>query len=137
MNKEWRQELFKTKSEKTELNPLGFPMSQAKGLRILDICHTTWTRWEKLAMSIPEYEFVQMQLDAMADVTGGITPKVPYQIWVIGKIGEIFTELPHGLPKKGMAKEYLNRDKEQYTRSCYEEEQARYAIKALEAATSV
>jgi hypothetical protein len=134
MNKEWKKELFKEKSEKTELNPLGFPMSLAQGIRILGICHTTWKRWERVAVTIPEYELVQMQLEQMSTVTGGLTPKVPYQVWVIGKIGEIFSELPHGLPKKGLAQEYLNKDKNEYTRKSYEEEQARYVgNKVLEA----
>ena len=127
MNKEWRSELFKDNSDKTELNPLGFPMSLAKGIRILGVCHTTWKRWEDLAKTIPEYELVQKQIQEIFANSKGKTPIVPYQVWVVGRIGEIFSELPHGLAKSDMAQMYLDRDKDTYTRKAYEQAQAQYA----------
>ncbi|MCC5636286.1 hypothetical protein LC593_10540 [Nostoc sp. CHAB 5844] len=109
-------------------------MSTACGRRILGICHQTWKRWEELALTIPEYELQLLKLNKMASKKGAAAPIVPYQVWVIGKIGEIYQLLPDGLPKKWMAEEYLNAKKDEFTRIAYQQEQERYSSMALEKA---
>lgn len=133
MREEWKSELFKPDSDKTP-KQLGFPMSTAHGRRILGICHETWKRWEELALTIPEYKLQQIKLNKMASARGAIAPIVPYQVWVVGKIGEIFQELPHGLPKRWMAQEYLNAKKNEFTREAYQQEQELFTSKILETA---
>lgn len=131
MKEAWRNELFDSKTDKA-LKQLGFPMSTAHGRRILGICHETWKRWEELAQSIPEYELQQIQMNKLASAKGTVAPIVPYQVWVMGKIGEIFELLPDGLPKKWMAQEYVNAKKDEFTREAYQQEQERYNSMALE-----
>lgn len=133
MNKEWRNELFESNSGKTQLNSLGFPLSRSKAMRILDIVYRTWLRWEKVAMTIPEYKLQHTQLKNRTEIYGGKPPVTPYQTWVIGKIGEIYTELPDGVRVEWMAKEYIEAQKDQFTRKAYEEEQSRYTSMALTA----
>ncbi|MBW4480049.1 MAG: hypothetical protein KME54_25230 [Tolypothrix brevis GSE-NOS-MK-07-07A] len=61
MRGDWRSELFKpnSKLELQKLEHLGFPMSIAKGRKILgNICHETWKRWETVATEIPEYKLI-------------------------------------------------------------------------------
>ena len=131
MREEWKNELFQPDANNTP-RQLGFPMSTARGRRILGICHDTWKRWEELAETIPEYKLQQIKLKNKSSEFGAIAPITPYQVWVIGKIGEVFGNLPHGLPKKWMAQEYINQKKEEFTRSYYEEEQVRYVLYLVE-----
>jgi hypothetical protein len=125
MNQEWRNELFRP-NEESDPNSLGFPLSKAKGIRILKVSYRTWKRWEELAMTIPEYKLQHIQLNKRAEVAGAIAPIVPYQVWVVGKIGEIYSKLPDGLPKKWMAQEYLSSKKDEFTREVYQQEQSRH-----------
>lgn len=131
MKKDWRSSLFKTPQDQFSLNSLGFPLSQTRGSQILGICPRTWRRWESIAVSIPEYKLQQIKLKKLADAAGAIAPIVPYQVWVVGKIGEVFEELPHGLTKKWLAQEYINGKKEEFTRESYQQEQERYTTLVL------
>jgi hypothetical protein len=131
MIKEWRNQLFHIINPEINLHPLGFPLSLAEGTRILGICYRTWKRWETLATTIPEYKLQQMQMFKRASSFNAISPIVPYQVWVIGKIGEIYQELPHGMEKNWMAQEYLNAKKSEFTREEYRREQERFVSNIL------
>ncbi|MEW6496898.1 MAG: hypothetical protein AB1589_30910 [Cyanobacteriota bacterium] len=133
MKKDWRSSLFKPPQDQFSLNSLGFPLSQTKGSQMLGICPRTWRRWESIAVSIPEYKLQQIKLKKIADAAGAIAPIVPYQVWVVGKIGEIFENLPHGLAKKWMAQEYINGKKEEFTREAYQKELTQFLSLALTA----
>jgi hypothetical protein len=139
MIKEWRNQLFHiinpqiniSTSLDVNLHPLGFPLSLAEGTRILGICYRTWKRWETLAATIPEYKLQQIQMLKRASSFNATPPIVPYQVWVVGKIGEIYNGLPNGIQKKWMAQEYLNAKKSEFTREEYRQEQERFAAKSL------
>ncbi|MEA5574068.1 hypothetical protein [Calothrix sp. UHCC 0171] len=139
MIKEWRNQLFHiinpeiniSTSLDVNLHPLGFPLSLAEGTRILGICYRTWKRWETLAIAIPEYKLQQIQMLNRASSFNATPPIVPYQVWVVGKIGEIYQELPHGMGKKWMAQEYLNAKKSEFTREEYRREQERLVSNVL------
>lgn len=131
MKKDWRSSLFQPHQDEFLLSPLGFPLSQSRGSRILGVCPRTWRRWESIAVSIPEYKLQQIQMKKLAEAAGEIAPIVPYQVWVVGKIGEVFGGLPHGLSKKWIAQSYVNGRKEEFTRVAYQEEQERYTTMAL------
>ncbi|MDJ0678203.1 MAG: hypothetical protein QNJ36_22935 [Calothrix sp. MO_167.B42] len=132
MFKEWRNKLFESPNQEFDLHPLGFPLSLAEGTRILGICYRTWKRWETLAMTIPEYKLQHILMQKRASCFNSTPPIVPYQVWVIGKIGEIYDGLPHGIKKKWMAQEYVNAKKQELTRESYRKEQERFASYTLE-----
>jgi hypothetical protein len=132
MQQEWRSELFKPSLPLEELDYLGFPMSVAKGRRILDICHETWKRWEVVAMEIPEYKLLQIQMQKQANPYGKSAPITPYQAWVVGKIGDLYQKMPQGIAKEWLVKKYIAGKKEEFTRAAYQEEQERYTTMVLE-----
>jgi hypothetical protein len=137
MIKSWRNELFKPHSQK-ELtpNPLGFPMSQSQGQRIVGVCCRTWNRWEQVALlQIPEYKLTQIQLKGLAKQRGipdQAIPIVPYQVWVIGKIGEYFGLLKNGTRKVWIVEENVKRYLDGFTREAYLNEQERFTKKIIE-----
>ena len=83
-------------------------------------------------MLIPEYQLQHIRLNKKALELGIVPPIIPYMVWCVGKIGEIFENLPHGLSKKWMVEEYIKNQQEQFTRQAYLNEQERYASMALE-----
>ena len=132
--KEWRKNLFESESgESVEsaLNHLGFPLSRNQGIQILGICYRTWQRWEDLAFTIPEYKLQQIKMQKGAGANTRI-PIAPYQVWVVGKIGEIYCKLPHGTTKRWIAEVYLKARQDEFTRDAYQKDQQRYHSLALE-----
>lgn len=132
MDKGWKSTLFQLPQDKFTLNPLGFPVSRTRGSEILGVCFRTWMRWERLAMLIPEYKLQHKRLEKKAAELGIIPPVIPYMVWCVGKIGEIFDGLPHGLAKKWMVEEFVKSQQEQFTRQAYLDEQTRFAERLLE-----
>lgn len=131
MNAGWRKELFESKSPESGLNPLGFPMSIAQGARILDICYRTWKRWSDVAITVPEYKLQQIQMEKKKPYFGVVAPVTCYQVWVVGCVGEVFSELPHGIPKIWLAQTYLDAKKEDFSRAVFQAEVERYLSLAL------
>jgi hypothetical protein len=136
MIKSWRNELFKPHSQK-ELtpNPLGFPMSQSQGQRIIGVCCRTWNRWERVALQIPEYKLTQIQLRNLAkqrDIPDRQIPIVPYQVWVIGKIGEYFGLLNNGTRKVWIVEETVKTASANFTREAYMKEQEKFTKLIIE-----
>ncbi|MBW4675919.1 MAG: hypothetical protein KME52_18430 [Desmonostoc geniculatum HA4340-LM1] len=131
MQEEWRTQLFRSEPVESPLNHLGFPKSIAEGRRILQICHDTWKRWEELATSIPEYKLLQIKMRNKFSRNGKAAPITPYQIWVIGKIGELYQKMPDGILKEPLVKEYIDAKKDEFTRQSYETEQVRYTTLVL------
>lgn len=126
MIKDWRNELFKPHLQELTPNPLGFPMSQSQGGRILGVCCRTWIRWEQVALQIPEYKLTQIQLRKLATKRGipdHQIPVVPYQVWVIGKIGEYFSLLNTGTRKTWIVEETVKTASANFTREAYLKEQ--------------
>jgi hypothetical protein len=136
MIKLWRNELFKPHSQK-ELtpNPLGFPMSQSQGQRMIGVCCRTWIRWERVALQIPEYKLTQIQLRNLAkqrDIPDHQIPIVPYQVWVIGKIGEYFGLLNNGTRKVWIVEEAVKTALANFTREAYLKEQEKFTKLIIE-----
>lgn len=133
MNEVWRKDLFESKNcNDFSLNPLGFPLSQAHGTRILGITYRTWKRWEELALTIPEYKLQHLLMANKASENRAIPAIVPYQVWVVGKIGEIYKSLPKGMAREWMAREWLKVKGDEFTRKAYQDEQERYLSLILE-----
>ncbi|WP_341532103.1 hypothetical protein WKK05_39745 (plasmid) [Nostoc sp. UHCC 0302] len=123
MMKEWRERLFALPPSEFGLNVMGLPVSAAEGTRILGICYRTWKRWSELALYVPEYKqrYVEMvEKLASADETPPITR---YQVWVIGKIGEVYSNLPYGITKKWIVQDYLSSNLSDFTLEEYQREQ--------------
>ncbi len=99
MIKEWRKNLFEPSNSKFSFYSMELPISIAEGTRILGICYRTWKRWEELAMNVPEYKQQHMEMKQKALTVNALAPIVRYQVWVMGKIGEVYSELPHGWVK--------------------------------------
>jgi Fe-S cluster biosynthesis and repair protein YggX len=141
MRGNWRSELFKpnSKLELQKLEHLGFPMSIAKGRKILgNICHETWKRWETVAMEIPEYKLIHQRMYNAANrrrknSTKKITPPITaYQVWVVGNIGDLYGRYEQGIEKTWLVEQYLAGTKDQFTRDEYQKEQERYSSGLLE-----
>lgn len=132
MIEQWRNQLFESQNHyEFALNPLGFPLSIAKGTRILGITYRTWKRWEELALLVPEYKLQQIQLQKRASDAKSTSPIVPYMVWVVGKVGEIYDSLPNGMTKRWMAEEWVKANRQDFTREAYQQEQARFTSMAL------
>ncbi len=84
-------------------------------------------------MLIPEYKLQHIKLKKKSEEFGIVPPIVPYMVWCVGRIGEIFKNLPHGLAKKWMAQEYIKNQQEAFTRAAYLDEQAKFTERLLEA----
>lgn len=131
MMKEWRKKLFESPKPNLGLNLLGLPLSVAEGTRILGICYRTWKRWNELAMNVPEYKQKHMQMLEVIAKTDVTPPILRYQVWVIGKIGEIYSQLPNGIPKKWIAQEYLRTKLDDFTEEQYHREQEQFTSKTI------
>lgn len=127
MNQSWREELFNQETTNSALNPLVLPMTNAQSLRILDICYRTWGRWEEVAQTIAQYKLAQIQMKNFAQEHSLRAPPIlPYQVWVVGKIGEIFCGLAQGTNKLNLAKAIVGANKSLYSRKEFEAEQIRF-----------
>ncbi|MBD2302597.1 hypothetical protein H6G80_31315 [Nostoc sp. FACHB-87] len=127
MNQSWREALFNQENTDSALNPLVLPMTNAKSLRILGICYRTWGRWEEVAETIAQYKLAQIQMKNFAEQYSlRASPILPYQVWVVGKVGEIFDGLAQGTNKLNLAKAIVATNKAQYSRKEFEVEQIRF-----------
>lgn len=127
MNQAWREQLFSRKTTNSGLNPLVLPMSNAKMLRVLDICYRTWERWTEVAETIPQYKLSRIQMQKMAKEKRLRAPLIrPYQVWVLGRIGEVFGDLDQGTNKVEIAKSIVEANKSEYTIKEFEAEQIRF-----------
>ncbi|WP_152591549.1 hypothetical protein [Nostoc sphaeroides] len=127
MNQAWREQLFSRKTTNSGLNPLVLPMTNAKMLRVLDICYRTWERWTEVAETIPQYKLSRIQMQKMAQEKRLRAPLIrPYQVWVLGRIGEVFGDLEQGTNKVEIAKSIVEANKLEYTIKEFEAEQIRF-----------
>ncbi|MFN6540389.1 MAG: hypothetical protein RM021_029125 [Nostoc sp. EkiNYC01] len=127
MNQAWREQLFSQKTTISGLNPLVLPITNAKMLRVLDICYRTWERWAEVAETIPQYKLSRIQMQKMATQKRLRAPLIrPYQVWVLGKIGEVFGDLDQGTSKIEIAKSIVEANKSEYTIKEFEAEQIRF-----------
>ncbi|MCC5618461.1 hypothetical protein LC605_25920 [Nostoc sp. CHAB 5836] len=126
MMKEWRNRLFESPNPETGLYLLELPLSVAEGTRILGICYRTWKRWHELAMSVPEYKQHHIEMLEKLSDANSAPPIVRYQVWVTGKIGEIFTLLPHGIAKKWIVQDCLQKTLKEFTIERYQREQSQF-----------
>ena len=127
MNQAWREQLFSQKTTNSGLNPLVLPITNAKMLRVLDICYRTWERWAEVAETIPQYKLSRIQMQKMAKEKKLRAPLIrPYQVWVLGKIGEVFGDLDQGTTKIEIAKSIVEANKSEYTIKEFETEQIRF-----------
>lgn len=127
MNQAWREQLFSQKTTNSGLNPLVLPITNAKMLRVLDICYRTWERWAEVAETIPQYKLSRIQMQKMATQKRLRAPLIrPYQVWVLGKIGEVFGDLDQGTSKIEIAKSIVEANKSEYTIKEFEAEQIRF-----------
>lgn len=127
MNQTWREQLFSRKTTNSGLNPLVLPMTNAKMLRVLDICYRTWERWTEVAETIPQYKLSRIQMQKMAQEKRLRAPLIrPYQVWVLGRIGEVFGDLDQGTNKVEIAKSIVEANKSEYTIKEFEAEQIRF-----------
>lgn len=127
MNPAWKEELFGQKTTSSGLNPLVLPMTNAKMRRILDICYRTWERWAGVAETIPQYKLARIQMQKMAQEKRLRAPLIrPYQVWVLGKIGEVFGDLDQGTTKIEIARSIVQANKSEYTIKEFEAEQIRF-----------
>ncbi|MHC5762359.1 MULTISPECIES: hypothetical protein [unclassified Nostoc] len=127
MNQAWREQLFSRKTTNSGLNPLVLPMTNAKMLRVLDICYRTWERWTEVAETIPQYKLSRIQMQKMAQEKRLRAPLIrPYQVWVLGRIGEVFGDLDQGTNKVEIARSIVEANKSEYTVKEFEAEQIRF-----------
>ncbi|MEH1912794.1 hypothetical protein [Nostoc sp.] len=127
MNQAWREQLFSRKTTNSGLNPLVLPMTNAKMLRVLDICYRTWERWTEVAETIPQYKLSRIQMQKMAQEKRLRAPLIrPYQVWVLGRIGEVFGDLDQGTNKVEIARSIVEANKSEYTIKEFEAEQIRF-----------
>ncbi|MBD2731149.1 hypothetical protein H6G96_33745 [Nostoc sp. FACHB-892] len=127
MNQAWREQLFSRKTTNSGLNPLVLPMTNAKMLRVLDICYRTWERWTEVAETIPQYKLSRIQMQKIAQEKRLRAPLIrPYQVWVLGRIGEVFGDLDQGTNKVEIAKSIVEANKSEYTIKEFEAEQIRF-----------
>lgn len=120
----WREQLFHQEPSQSGANPLALPMSKAKATKILGICPRTLKRWMDVAVAIPEYRLILVQMNAFAHQKNLRAPPItPYQVWVIGKIGELFCDIEQGIDKKALVEAIVEANKVEYTRAHFEQEQ--------------
>lgn len=122
--KEWRKRLFEIRPPEFGLNVMGLPLSVAEGTRILGICYRTWKRWNELAMDVPEYKQHYLEMVEKLANVDETPPIIRYQVWVIGKIGEVYSNLPYGITKKWIVQDYLNSNLQEFTLEEYQREQS-------------
>lgn len=120
---EWRERLFALPPSEFGLNVMGLPVSAAEGTRILGICYRTWKRWNELALYVPEYKQRYLEIVEKSAIFDESPPITRYQVWVIGKIGEVYSNLPHGITKKWIVQDYLNSNLSEFTLEEYQREQ--------------
>lgn len=120
---EWREKLLEIPPSEFGLNVMGLPVSAAEGTRILGICYRTWKRWNELALYVPEYKQRYLEMVEKSASVDQTPPITRYQVWVIGKIGEVYSNLPHGITKKWIVQDYLNSNLSDFTLEEYQREQ--------------
>lgn len=132
MESGWRKQLFNQKQSQSGVNPLVLPMSKAKAVKILGICPRTLERWAKVASLIPEYRLILIKMQAFAQEKKLRAPLItPYQVWVVGKIGELFGDIVQGIDKKALVEAIVEANKVEYTRAEFEKEQLRFTSHSL------
>ncbi|WP_152592616.1 hypothetical protein [Nostoc sphaeroides] len=98
MKSEWRKQLFSYQPSKSGVNPLVLPMSKAKAAKILGVCYRTLERWAEVAPIIPEYRLILVRMKTLTQEKKLRAPPItPYQVWIIGKIGELFSDITQGV----------------------------------------
>ncbi|MBW4457071.1 MAG: hypothetical protein KME55_32855 [Nostoc indistinguendum CM1-VF10] len=132
MESGWREQLFNQKPSRSGANPLILPMSKAKAIKILGICPRTLERWAKVAELITEYRLILLRMNTFAQQNNLRAPPItPYQVWVVGKIGELFSDIVQGIDKKALVAAIVEANKVEYTRTQFEAEQIRFKSQAL------
>lgn len=132
MESGWREQLFNQKPSHSGANPLVLPMSKAKAIKILGICPRTLKRWAEVAELIPEYRLILLRMNTFAQQNNLRAPPItPYQVWVVGKIGELFSDMVQGIDKKALVAAIVEANKVEYTRTQFEAEQIRFKSQAL------
>ncbi|BBD63277.1 hypothetical protein NIES2109_61270 (plasmid) [Nostoc sp. HK-01] len=124
MKSQWREQLFHQKPSQSGVNFLLLPMSKAKATKILGICPRTLERWIEVAQLVPEYRLMLGRMKAFAQEKKLRAPLMTtYQVWVVGKIGELFSDIVQGIDKKPLVEAIVQANKGEYTRSLFEQEQ--------------
>ncbi|OYD99960.1 hypothetical protein [Nostoc sp. 'Peltigera membranacea cyanobiont' 232] len=132
MESGWRKQLFNQKQSQSGVNPLVLSMSKAKAVKILGICPRTLERWAKVASLIPEYRLILMRMQALAQEKNlRAAPITSYQVWVVGKIGELFGDITQGIDKKALVEAIVEANKVEYTRAQFEQEQLGFTSHSL------
>jgi hypothetical protein len=132
MESKWREQLFSCQPSQSGANPLVLPMSKAKATKILGICYRTLERWAEVAPSIPEYRLILVRMKTLTQEKKLRAPPItPYQVWVIGKIGELFSDITQGADKKAFVEIIIEAKKDEYTRAEFEKEQLRFTSLVL------
>jgi hypothetical protein len=132
MKTKWRQELFHQKPSQSGANLLVLPMSKAKGVKILGICYRTWSRWAEVAQLIPEYRLILLRMKTFSEEKKlRASPITAYQVWVVGKIGELFEDINQGIDKKSLVEAIVETNKAEYTRSEFEKDHLRFTSNLL------
>ncbi|BBD70748.1 MULTISPECIES: hypothetical protein [Nostoc] len=132
MKSEWRKQLFSYQPSKSGVNPLVLPMSKAKAAKILGICYRTLERWAEVAPIIPEYRLILVRMKTLTQEKKLRAPPItPYQVWIIGKIGELFSDITQGVDKKAFVEIIIEAKKDEYTRAEFEKEQLRFTSLVL------
>jgi hypothetical protein len=132
MKSEWRKQLFSYQPSKSGVNPLVLPMSKAKAAKILGICYRTLERWAEVAPIIPEYRLILVRMKTLTQEKKLRAPPItPYQVWIIGKIGELFSDITQGVDKKAFVEIIIEAKKDEYTRAEFEKEQLRFTSQVL------
>ncbi|MEJ1932142.1 hypothetical protein WDZ92_18045 [Nostoc sp. NIES-2111] len=107
-------------------------MSKAKAIKILGICPRTLERWTGVAQIIPEYRLILVRIKTFAQEKNlRSLPITPYQVWVVGKIGELFGDIAQGIDKKALVEAIVEANKSEYTRTKFEQEQLAFTSNAL------
>ncbi len=127
MKSQWREQLFHQKPSQSGVNFLLLPMSKAKATKILGICPRTLERWTEVAQFVPEYRLILLRMKAFAQEKRLRAPLMTtYQVWVVGKIGELFSDIVQGIDKKPLVEVIVQTNKSEYTRSVFEQELLRF-----------
>ncbi|WP_242054686.1 hypothetical protein [Nostoc sp. FACHB-190] len=107
-------------------------MSKAKAAKILGVCYRTLERWAEVAPIIPEYRLILVRMKTLAQEKNLRAPPItPYQVWVIARIGELFSDITQGIDKKAFVEIIIEAKKDEYTRAEFEKEQLRFSSQAL------
>lgn len=132
MKSQWREQLFHQQPSQSGVNFLLLPMSKAKATKILGICPRTLERWTEVAQLVPEYRLILLRMKAFAQEKRLRAPLMTtYQVWVVGKIGELFSDIVQGIDKKPLVEAIIEANKGEYTRSNFEQEQLRFTSYGL------